>query len=932
MDLSQHLVRLVIGNLPKAAGLLPEKFRKKTLARINDFNPFAKLGAKDDLARALRLAWIEAALKLDNSARDASRSPEWISQAGDVKNFSDVLRNRLKSLRDAVFDRDKPLSKHSIDQHLQAVILRAPATLTGQHVNTSQTITDEFEKIVADMVGCCPHDVPDLYQDIAERGLLISEGESSYSFGDMVFLIFTDLIQDPQRYSIAGSAFSIATNGLAVELGQQCLKMLEGQDKRFDMLLEHLNVTSDGGGLEKWLADVDVALMSGFDKLTVQLDGIDTKIDESLEVVRNVDSRMTQLVEQVAAEVAAKMGGNIDPLAHKIIIDQAQKLRPDQLMDFPFAVKEIEYAVCAALDLIRTGGTSRYKDRFVDDTYSNVGRSIELGQIDQGSETIDQALAELDRREAREIETAKLQRKQLLNLSIKHGTAALAPYRVADAEAKLIGIEHPECPVMSDEYRARFEYYFQEGETRGVNFLLDVGVELARKRLEYAGSSYERNEALGWLGKALARLGERASSPKLLLQAEQVFREAAELTFQASMPIEREIVHSNLASVLQSLGRRERNNDRLHEAVRIYESVLLFAKENPSFKASEVCGNLGAVLIALGERDAKPDLLLKAVHYLKKALQDVEFENSPLNWATAQNNLGTVLRIIGEREGDLGLLQTAVEAYRAALSKRTKDIAPFLWATTQGDLGVALLTLGEQTGNTDLIREAVYSLRAALSGRPRDAAPLEWATLQHNLGTAYLRIGELDNDIPMLNQAKEAYGFALQGREPLRGHAPWAGTISGLGNVFFALGLREQNPEQLEKAKNAYEKALDHLSYNAQPFDWALNKYNLGNALLALADYEVGTESLEEAARTYQDALRVRTLERASAAWGRTKFMLGSVFLALGDRHAGTKHLERAIQEYQTAMPKLSQRQKKEAEQNIAHARMMIEERGGKTS
>ncbi|PPS28541.1 hypothetical protein BVY11_17505 [Pseudomonas amygdali pv. morsprunorum] len=130
MELGQHLLRLVIGNLPKAAGLLPDKFLKTALARVNDFNPFSKLGAKDDLTRALRLAWIDAALKLDESARDACSSPDWISQAGDVKNFSDMLRKRLIALRDVVFDRSIPLSKLSIDQHLQAVIVQAPLTRT----------------------------------------------------------------------------------------------------------------------------------------------------------------------------------------------------------------------------------------------------------------------------------------------------------------------------------------------------------------------------------------------------------------------------------------------------------------------------------------------------------------------------------------------------------------------------------------------------------------------------------------------------------------------------------------------------------------------------------------------------------------------------------------------------------------------------------
>lgn len=930
MELSQHLLRLVISNLPKVAGLMPEKFLKRTQARINDFNPFSTLGAADDLARALRLAWIEAALKLDKSVLDACSSPDWISQAEDVKNFSFILRERLKKQRDSTFDRNIPLSKLSIDQHLQAVIVQAPATLTGQQVDTSQEITGEFENIIADIVDCPLMDVPDLYQDMAERGLLNFGRKSGCSFGDMVLLIFIEIIQNPKRYSIAGSAFAIATNSLAIELGQQCLKMLEGQDKRFDTLLERLNVTSDAGGLQEWLGHVDAVLAPGLENISLQLNDLDTKVNQSLEVVSKVDSRMAQF-EKVVAEVLAKFGDEVDPRAHQIIIDQAQRLRPDQLMDFSGAVKEIEYAVCAALDLIRTGGTSYYKDRFVDDANTSVSRSIESGQVDQGSQTIDQALAELDRREACEREIAIHQRKQLLNLSIRHGTVALAPHRVADAEEKLLGIEHPGCPVMSEAYRGRFEYYFQEGEVRGVNFLLEVAVALARKRVEYASRTYESGDALNWLGKSLARLGERASSPELLLQAEQVFREAVALTLQTSMPADCVVAQNGLANVLQNLGRREHSSDRLHESVRIYESVLsFFVKKNLPLQVAEVSANLGAAQLALGERDANPDLLCKAVRSLKAALQEAALEDSPLVWAMAQNNLGNVLRLIGEREGDIELLQAAVQAYRAALRKRSQDVTPFLWATSQGDLGTALLTLGEQIRDTSLIRTAIDAFQAAISSRPRELAPLEWATMQHNLGTACLRIGEFDNDIPMLNQASEAYRFALQERAPSRGLTRWAGSISGLGNVFLALGVRGQSLEQLLRAKKAYEEALHHLSCEDQPWDWALNKHNLGNALLIIADYyEDGSEMLWAAVRAYQDALLVRTLDSASAAWGKTKFSLGRAFLALGECPAGTKYLERAIQEYQSALPKLGQQQRKDAERHIALAQTMIKKRGG---
>ncbi|CAI8873446.1 MULTISPECIES: tetratricopeptide repeat protein [unclassified Pseudomonas] len=929
MEFGQQLLRVMLGNLPKIAGLLPEKFKKNVKARFNDFNIFATLGANDDLKRALRLAWIEAALKVDKSAKDACASPDWMSKALDVENFSPVLRKRLKALRYAAFDRTIPLSDSPIDQHLQKVISKTPATLTGEQVDTGLAISKAFQKITADILGCELSDIPGPYQHIAERGLIAPGGGSMYSFGDMVLIVFTELIQDPKRYPQAGSAFELAFSNLGIELGQQCLKLLEGQERQFDQLLESLDVTPDGSGLGEWLGRVDTALASGFEKLILELNGLNAKIDQNTGAVKQVDTKVARL-ELLLAEVYKKLGGNQDPRAHQIIIDQAQLLLPDELIDFPRAVQEIEYAVCAALDIISKGGTDLYKDRFLDDAHASVIRSIETGQIDQGSRTIDQALAELDRREECEREIAKRQRKQLLELSIKHGAVAHAPERVADAEEKLLGIEHPDCPVMSEEYRLRFVHYFQEGEMHDVNFLLDVAVALARKRVEQAGDSRESGEALSWLGKSFARLGERAPSKDLLLRAEEVFREALDDSFQTAMPIDWAMAQNGLANVLQILGRRENSSDRFVEAVRIYQAVLsVFVQENLPLEIAEVRANLGAVLLAIGEREANPGQLHEAAQSLRVALEEPALEGSSLVWAMAKNNLGTVLRITGEREGNDELLRAAVNAHRAALQKRTLEVTPFLWATSQSDLGAALLTLGERVGNTDLIREAIDAFQASLSGRARNSAPLEWATTQHNLGVACWKIGELEGDIAMLTQANKAFELALQERTPLRGLNRWASTMSSLGNVLLEIGERENSPEKILKAKQTYEKALDKLSHELAPWDWALIKHNLGNAFLSLAEHEDGSVSLQAAIRAYQDALLVRTLDRGRAAWGRTKLSLGNAFLFLGEREADTQYLDRAIQEYQCALPQLSLQHRHRAERSIAIAQEIIYELRG---
>ncbi|HHQ6565230.1 TPA: SMEK domain-containing protein [Serratia fonticola] len=661
------------------------------------------------------------------------------------------------------------------------------------------------------------------------------------------------------------------------------------------------------------------------EKLSEQVCGLGTKIDQNTDSFKRLDVK----VEQLLAAVIAQNARSEDPLSHEAIVALASKLRPDELLNFAQAKQELELAVSAAQDLIRKGGTSYYQDRFVDDAHDSVSRSIAEGRLDQGSDTIDQALAMLDQREALERENAIRQRTQLLKLSISHGVIAHDPQRTADAEERLLEIQSPDISCTSDEYQNRLAYYYHQGETQGVNFFLDVVIAMVSKRIEHSVEVHERIAALNWLGKSLGRIGERSPANDTLKRAEEIFRYASYKCLEASLLSDWAVSQNGLANILQVQGRREHSNDRFYEAVQIYREILtIFVESNCTQQVAETHANLGAVLLAIGEREGNTGQLNEAVQTLKQALQGSILEKTPLVWAMAQNNLGNTLRLIGEREGKQEFLQAAVTALGAALLKRTHEHAPFLVATTQNDLGNALLAIGERGVNSVVIREAIGHYEASLSLRKRDLAPLEWAATQHNLGTACLRVGEIDNDIQMLNQAKEAFDLALQERTPQRVPQRWASTMNSLGNVFIALGQRENNPKQLLKAKQAYEAGLEELSPDLAPWDWALMKHNLGNAFQALADYEDGTGSLRAAIGAYQESLKVRTFDRGRVAWAKTKFSLGKTFLLIGLHERGTKYLKRAIQEYLFALPELDSPLREQAEHSIGVIQEILQELG----
>jgi hypothetical protein len=76
----------------------------------------------------------------------------------------------------------------------------------------------------------------------------------------------------------------------------------------------------------------------------------------------------------------------------------AQRLRPDERLNFDQAVIELERAVEIALDVITRGERGTNDDAFVPLVLTRVAEKIRSADLDGGAHTVNQALAELETR------------------------------------------------------------------------------------------------------------------------------------------------------------------------------------------------------------------------------------------------------------------------------------------------------------------------------------------------------------------------------------------------------------------------------------------------------------------------------------------------------------------------------------------------------
>ena len=380
-------------------------------------------------------------------------------------------------------------------------------------------------------------------------------------------------------------------------------------------------------------------------------------------------------------------------IEQQTIIKLAQRMKPDEVLDFEQAIAELKHAVTIALDVIARGEPGANQDDFLDRVLARVAATIRVGDLDDGASAIDDALTAVEANYRRSRVTLL---EEAVQVEILRRDAAAVVRRV---EA-LIAVDQPtERIPWSPLFRQRYNDFFKEGEERGLNFSLAVAIEFARRMVATAHNSDERGDARNLLGIALRTLGERESGTARLAEAVVAYRAALEELTRERVPLDWAVTQNNLGNALSRLGDRESGTARLEEAVVAYSAALEErTRERMPLDWAMTQDNLGNALSMLGERESGTARLEEAVVAYRAALEELTRERVPLDWATTQNNLGTALAAMGERESGTARLEEAVVAYRTALEEWTRERAPHYRAMAESNLNKALAQIALRTG------------------------------------------------------------------------------------------------------------------------------------------------------------------------------------------------------------------------------------------
>ena len=189
--------------------------------------------------------------------------------------------------------------------------------------------------------------------------------------------------------------------------------------------------------------------------------------------------------------------------------------------------------------------------------------------------TIADALAEIDRREAAQRETAQRERIALLDAGIKQHTLRRDAAAVAEQIEHLVAVQHAaKRPAWHADFQLRYDGYWEEGAAKGINFSLEVAIECARHMFATARNAEERGFATNLLANALQTLGERDSDTTRLEQAVTAYSSALEYYTPKSTPFDWALTQNNLGNALQTLGVRESGTRQMEKAVKAYRRAL----------------------------------------------------------------------------------------------------------------------------------------------------------------------------------------------------------------------------------------------------------------------------------------------------------------------------------------------------------------------
>lgn len=885
-DWGEKLVDLLSGIIPGAAKVLPEHWRRQAEARLRDFNPFAQIAANEDLLRALRLAWIEAAHDVDAAVQGASSQAEWSDSQNEVSRFSQLLRQELRALRSRSFNRDVHPGTSAIDEHLLDILIGVPDYVRAAGgLRPGDTLTQSFVNKLAAVTAWPEIEVPRIYGQLGAKGLPIDGGTENRAFGELVLASFAETLKKPGRYPEASEAFRLALGGLARELANTTLARVEGIDLKVDEAFEELrSLTPQIQAIESSVKRTGSLVEHSVKAIEAHTDLIQANFHAAAQTAARRHEDGQNLLLQVLDAIQNKgdEGSSAPEAAHKTLLAWARRLNPADLIDFDQAISELKLAREVALKVF-SEGQAKTNQRFVDDAMARISELTEQGDIQKGADFIDEALAEISEREKSHIEAFRNQRHLLLEASIRQSVLLRDTERAVNAALQIAEFENPLRPAWTSSFQNRIKSFEDETDNNGATFPLQAALEMARLQLNTSENSRERGDTLHLIGRILNSQGGKDGNINLLYESLITSRQALTLRTRDNAPLAWAATQNNIGNTLTYLGEIKCDINLLQESIDAHTAALTV--RNRDYYPNEWAQshlNLSTAHSTLGSLTNNKDNWEAAKKFSVLALEFINKEEKPELWAALKRNQGIALHGLHTFNPSKENLDAALLALHSSQTIYEKSVNLLSWAGSQLHIGITLGTLGEFEKSEEHLRSSISHLRILLKEINVHRFPSLWSSAQLKLVRSMRSLGVVAKNEDDLRHAVRQARIVAAELDNDATRIIWIQNAIHCSDVMYS-ATRGDNPSYLPEAISICERVFSYVSETEYPQYWAWAKVSIGNALLEKGSSSNDTEIIEEARRASLDALRVYSRERNEVNWAIAKHNIGLTHYKIGE-------------------------------------------------
>ena len=407
----------------------------------------------------------------------------------------------------------------------------------------------------------------------------------------------------------------------------------------------------------------------------------------------------------------------------------------------------------------------------------------------------------------------------------------------------------------------------------------------------------------------------------------EALRGALSVFDPAGRPLEYAVMHVRIGGLYRKMAwswERELNTELAVESYK--EALSLIDEDAYGEMRGELCGLAGGLLFELASAEAEDPN--KRIGFYKEALEYLDPDGHPLEFARAQKGLGDIYMTLYRAAGERRFPALAAEAFGEALRVFSSGEHSEEYQAAEAALGearniISELESAESSETPDAagpadggVRDEAPAERPLLSivkdeeqeaethqgpedrdtehGSPEDSivrcmerlrkvskadSPAEYASLKLDLGRAYTTLGDraVDGKANYYRRALGAHEESLAFYEPDEYPDEHSSAASGAAYSWMRIAEQTGDSRGFDRAIALYRQAIAAINPDSSPREWGTAKENLGNIYRTLAEMKGDKEGYRKSLAEYKDALAVFTPGESMQDYGRIAKNIGFI-------------------------------------------------------